>query len=101
MALLMIRTKVKPDHTGDVEAAAKKMFAALDAAKPAGVRYMSCRLADGVTYVALLEVAEGIENPLVTMPEFQEMQNGLREWLDVDAPPVPDMATVVGEYGFS
>lgn len=100
MALLMIRSKVKPDHTDDVEAAAKKLFAALDEAKPEGVRYMSCRLPDGVTCVALLEIAEGIENPMVTMPEFTEMQNGLREWIDAEARPVPEQATIIGEYGF-
>lgn len=43
----MVRAKVKADKVGELEAAAKEMFAALEAAQPDGVHYATCRLPDG------------------------------------------------------
>ena len=98
MTVLMVRSKVKEDSVVEVEAAIGKVFAAIDEAQPQGVRYTSCKLADGVTFVALLQLDDGIENPLVGLPAFQELQANLPEW--VDGPPVAEQLTVVGSYGF-
>jgi hypothetical protein len=73
------------------------MFAALRQAQPEGIRYASFRLADGVTYVALLQVDDGVENPLPALPEFLEFQEGLKGW--VAEAPDAGPATVVGSYG--
>jgi hypothetical protein len=96
MPVLMVRGKVKPEHTADVEAAAERMFAAIHKAEVEGVRYASCRLSDGVTYVALLQVDDGVDNPLPGLPEFREFQESLKNWLA--EPPTPDQMTVVGSY---
>ena len=40
MNLMMIRADVQREHVADVEAAAQKMFAAIDEASPDGVRYV-------------------------------------------------------------
>jgi hypothetical protein len=74
------------------------MFAAIRRAQPEGIRYASCRLADGVTCVALLEVDDGVENPLPALPEFRELQESLSGW--VAEPPTPEQLTVVGSYRF-
>lgn len=58
----------------DVETAIGQVFSAIDRAEPENVRYASCKLADGVTFVAVLEVDEGTENPLPALPEFREPQ---------------------------
>lgn len=79
-----------------VEASAADLFAALDRLRPENLRYRSCRLADGVTYLILLQVDEGTENPLPTLPEFQRFQAGLREW--TDRPPEAAPAHVVSSY---
>lgn len=96
MNALMVRATVREQHVGDVEAAAQRMFAAIERAQPQGIRYASLKLADGVTFVALLEVEDGVDNPLPGLPEFQQFQEGLRGW--VAGPPVPEPMTVVGSY---
>ncbi|GHO85871.1 hypothetical protein KSZ_38770 [Dictyobacter formicarum] len=94
----MIRSKVKAEHVTEVEAAARRVFAALQQAQPDGIRYSSCRLSDGVTYMALLELDEGVENPLPSLPEFREFQENLKNWMA--EPPIPEQLTVVGSYRF-
>jgi hypothetical protein len=96
MTVMMLRATVKDEHVAEVEEAATKMFAAIEAAGLDGVRYASCRAADGVTYVALLELEDGIENPLPTIPEFRTFQAALPQWLA--GPPTPEQLTVVGSY---
>jgi hypothetical protein len=95
MGVMMIRAKVKPEVTADVEAAAQKMFAAINAARPDGVRYAACRLPDGETFVVLLAL-DGDDNSLAVIPEFQQFQGSLRDWLA--EPPTPEQLTVVGSY---
>lgn len=96
MSLLTIRATIKPESVAAVEAAAADLFAALDRRQPENIRYGSCRLVDGVTYLILLQVDEGTENPLPTLPEFQRFQAGLRDWSA--GPPDAAPAHVVGSY---
>src|SRR5215217_7500325 len=96
LSVLIVTSKAAPAHTGELEAAAQKMFAAIERQAPKGIKYASCRLADGVTYVAVLEVQDGVENPLPSIPEFQEFQQGLRTW--IAEPPNAGPATVIGNY---
>jgi hypothetical protein len=98
MNVLMVRSKVKEESVADAEAAVEKMFAAIEQAQPEGVHYASCKLADGVTFVALLQLDEGVENPLPALPEFREFVASLEDWR-VDGPPIPEQLTVVGSYG--
>ena len=63
MNTLMVRSRIKSEHVAELEAAAKRVFAALQQAQPNGIRYASCRLPDGVTYVAVLEFEDGVDNP--------------------------------------
>ena len=77
----MVRSEVKPESVAEVEAAVEKMFAAIEQAQPAGFRYASCKLSDGVTFVAFLELTEGVENPLPALAEFRGSQAGLKDWL--------------------
>jgi hypothetical protein len=78
MSVLMVRSKVKAESAAEVEAAVTKMFSAIEEARPQGVRYTSCRLPDGVTYVALLELEDGVDNPLPNLPAFREFQENLK-----------------------
>jgi hypothetical protein len=68
----------KRESVTDVQAAAKTMFAAIDGAQPEGIRYASCLLPDGETFVALLQVDDGVENPLPGFAEFREFLEGRR-----------------------
>ena len=96
MSVTMIRAKVKAERVADVEAAATTMFSAIEQAQPEGVRYASCRLADSATFVILLQLEEGIENPLAAVPEFREFQANLKDW--IAEPPTTEQLTVVGSY---
>ena len=98
MTVVLISRKVKPEGAAELEAAAKRMFAALDEAQPEGIRYASAKLADGVTYLALVQLDDGVDNPLFALPEFKEFQAGLQDWLDEDPPSAPQPLTIVGSY---
>ncbi len=73
MGLVMVESKIKADSASAVQAASEKAVAALDAAQPEGIRYASRLLPDGETFVALLQVEDGAENPLPGLPEYQEL----------------------------
>jgi quinol monooxygenase YgiN len=96
MNVLMVRSRVKADSAAEVEAAVAKMFAAIEQTQPHGVRYASCRLPDGVTYVAMLALEDPAANPLVAIPAFTEFQENLKEWLA--EPPSIEHLTVAGSY---
>lgn len=96
MSILMIRAIAKPEHTDDIDEAVRRMFVAVEEAQLNGIRYASYRLADGVTYVAELELADGIENPLPAIPEFRAFQAGLGQWLA--EPPAVEQYEVLGSY---
>jgi hypothetical protein len=96
MNVLMVRSKVKDDIVAEVEAAVTKMFAAIEQAQPRGVRYASCRLPDGLTYVAMLTLEDPAANPLAAIPAFTEFQESLKGWLA--EPPSVEQLTVAGSY---
>lgn len=96
MNVMMIRSKVKPEHGAEVERAVQGLFAAIERASPEGIRYASTRLADQLTYVAFLQVDDGVDNPLPSLPELGDFQENLKQWLA--EPPQPEQLTVVGSY---
>ncbi len=98
MNVLLVRSKVKAANVTEVEAAVKRVFAALQQEQPKGIRYTSCRLSDGVTYVALLELDDGVDNPLPALTEFREFQENLKNWMA--EPPISEQLTVIGSYRF-
>lgn len=96
MHVMMFRATAKPEHTGDLEAAVKTMFAAIEKAQPEGVKYASSRLAGSTTYIILLALENPADNPLSSIPEFGAFQAATREWLA--EPTVPEPLTVIGSY---
>ena len=96
MSVHMVQAKVRRESVTDVQAAAKKTFAAIDAAQPEGIRYASCLLPDGETFVALLQLDDGVENPLPGFPEFREFLEGVEASRAEPADVQP--LTVIGSY---
>jgi hypothetical protein len=96
MQVLMVQSKIKADSVSDVQAGLEKVFAALDAAQPGGMRYATFLLPDGETFVALLRIDDGVEDPLRPLPEYQEVL----ELVEASraAPPVVEELTVTGSY---
>ena len=87
------RHAAKSDRAPSPEAV---VDAALAELQPADFRYTTYRLADGVTFVHVAELA-GTENPLSTLPAFAEFQRDVAE--RCVEPPVANEAIVVGSYG--
>ena len=69
---------------------------AMPQAAPQGVRYASCKLPDGETFVILLELDDDADNPLVGVPAFRDFQENLKTW--IAEPPVVEELTPVGSY---
>ena len=96
MSVLMVQSKIKAERVADVQAAVKKMIVGLDAAQPEGTRYASLLLPDGETFVALLQVDDGVANPLPDLPEYVELLKiveGSRA-----EPAIVQHSTVTGSY---
>ena len=96
MSVLLAQAKIKSESVTDVQAATNKMFAAIDAAQPEGIRYASLLLADGETFVAVVQLDDGAENPIPGFPEFRELQEIVEA--SRAAPPGVQPLTVVGSY---
>jgi hypothetical protein len=96
MSIHLAQAKVKTENLSDVKAGATKLFAAIDAAQPEGIRYAWTVLPDGESFVVLVQVEDGVENTIPALPEYQELQTHMADWL-ADAPSSQPM-TVVGSY---
>jgi len=94
MTATMIRAQVKDECVAEAEQAARTMFAAINEARPGGVKYASSRVGDN-TFVVLIQF-DGDENPLAAIPEFREFQAALPQYLA--GPPVVEQLDVLGSY---
>src|SRR5688500_5874765 len=98
MTVLVVRYEVKEEHVAEAEAAIGEVFAAVGREKPAGVRYSIGKLPDGVTFVGVLELADGADNPLPALPAARELQRRLPGWVVGGTPPAPQPLQLVGSY---
>jgi hypothetical protein len=97
VTVLMVRYQVREESVADVEALIEEAMAAIEKAQPAGVRYAMGKLPDGVTFVGVLELEDGVDNPLPGIPAARELQQSLPAVV-VGEPPVPQPVQVVGSY---
>jgi hypothetical protein len=99
MGVTVVRYTTKPDRADENQALVEKVFAELHDASPEGLRYMTLRLADGVSFVhvASIETSDGA-NPLGATSAFGEFQREIADRCQEG--PLPMEATVVGSYGF-
>jgi hypothetical protein len=98
MNVQVLRVKVRPESVPEMEAGIRSVFAAVKEQGPKGVRYAYTKLGDGVTFLALLELADGVDNPLRTLPAAQEFVANLKGWVDQPEPPKPEPLEVIGSY---
>jgi hypothetical protein len=96
MSVVLVHQKVKDGSVEEAEAAARELFATLDRVPPRGLRYASTRVVDSSTFVIVTELAEGVQDPRPTIPEFLGFLEQLKGW--VDGPPVIEQLEVVGSY---
>jgi len=99
MKRIMVRYKVKSDRAAENENLIAKVFEQLNRDQPAGLRYASFKLNDGVSFVHIvsLEAADG-SNPLGELASFKAFTAQIRD--RCEEPPVPAELTEVGSYRF-
>ena len=95
MRQVMVRYKVKPDRVEENEQLVRAVYDELAATGPAGLRYATFRLDDGVSFVHVASV-EGEHNPLAEVEAFARFQADVRD--RCDEPPVATQLHEVGAY---
>ena len=95
MRQVMVRYKVKPDRVEENEQLVRAVYDELAATRPAGLRYATFRLEDGVSFVHVASV-EGEHNPLAEVGAFARFQADVRD--RCDEPPVATQLHEVGAY---
>ena len=97
MKTIMVRYKTAEAHAHANETMVRAVYDELRSRAPAGLRYATYRLADGVTFVHIAKLETPDENPLVTLPAFKAFQKGLKD--RCVEPPVVMELSAVDSYG--
>ncbi len=98
MRRVMVRYRVKPDQVGRNEALVRAVYDELHRTAPAGLRYATFRIDDGVSFVHLASVEAAGANPLQSVEAFARFQEGIAE--RCDEPPVAVEVGEIGSYRF-
>ena len=96
MRQVMVRYMVKPDRVAENEELVRAVYDELGRVAPAGLRYATFRLEDGVSFVHLAIQTEDGQTPLAKLEEFQRFQEIIRERCD-EPPAVADLS-LIGSY---
>jgi hypothetical protein len=95
----MVSYTLKPDRVAENERLAAAVYDALRESRPAGLRYATFRLGDGVSFVHIVSYEEGeSSHRLTALPAFQAFSAGVKDRC-VAAPVRVDL-TEIGSYGF-
>lgn len=98
MKVVISHTKVKADQLAAINAAGKRVLEALKREQPQGFRYAICPLPDGVSFVTLVVTDDGVDNPLLALPEYRAFTENFKTW--IAEPPTTEQLTVVSSYRF-
>jgi hypothetical protein len=96
MRTVMVRYKVRPDAADENQRLIEAVFAQLASERPAGLRYQSFRLADGVSFMHVASTTGPGPNPLVETAAFKAFSAGIKA--RCEEPPVTTEMQVVGAY---
>jgi Antibiotic biosynthesis monooxygenase len=78
MRRVMVRYEVKPGRAAENEELVRAVYDELRRTAPAGLRYATFRLEDGVSFVHLAETEDG-RNPLADVEAFARFQAGIAD----------------------
>jgi hypothetical protein len=98
MKQVMVRYKVKPERVEENEALVRAVYDELRRVEPAGLRYATYKLDDGVSFVHLAE-SEGERSPLQELQAFQEFLENLRS--RTEEGPVVTELDPIGSFRFA
>jgi hypothetical protein len=91
----VVRYRTKPEYAEENAELVRAVFTELAADDPGGLRYVTLRLEDGVTFVHVATI-EGETNPLASSTAFGRFQSTIADRCE-EGPLAMD-ATVVGSY---
>jgi hypothetical protein len=91
----MVRYKVKPDRVEENEALVRAVYEELHRDEPAGLRYATFRLDDGVSFVHVAATDDG-QSPLTEVEAFERFQADIRD--RCDEPPVVTELHEIGAF---
>jgi hypothetical protein len=92
----VIRYTTTKETAEENERLVADVYRALAESQPEGLRYATCRLDDGVTFLHVAVLDDEDENPLFRTPAFAAFQAELPTRLE-EGPDTRD-ATIVGSY---
>ncbi len=100
MKRVLVRYKVKPDRVAENEALCRAVYDELKGKAPTGIRYMTFKLEDGVSFVhvASIETDDG-SNPMAGIDAFKAFQKDIGARCD-EPPTATELTAEVGSYGF-
>ncbi|HSG17889.1 MAG TPA: hypothetical protein VLE70_16425 [Anaerolineae bacterium] len=99
MKRVLVRYKVKTDRAAENEAYINKVFEELARTTPAGIRYATFKLEDGVSFVHLASIeTEDGSNPLGETAAFKAFQAEIGD--RCVEPPVAVDLNEIGSYRF-
>lgn len=97
MTMLLLRYQVPEEGVAEVAGAVRAAFAEVAAHGPEGLRWTYCRRPGGTEFVALVELAPGVENPLPAFAAARTLQATVAKWAVGDQP-APEPLEVIGTY---
>lgn len=97
MPTLIVEYDAPAAGVEEIIEAVRAAFAELAEEAPEGVRWTYCRRQDGTGFVALLELADGVENPLPDLAAARHLQATVAKWA-IGEPPLPRPLEVLGSY---
>jgi hypothetical protein len=96
---MIIKYRVKEGRAAENQQYVERVFAELHNTSPAGIRYVTFKKDDGLTFVHLVSIeTEAGDNPLTRLPAFQAFQAGIRDRC-AEQPIAADLDEV-GSYRF-
>ena len=98
MKVMMSHTKVKADQLEAIKAAGMRVLEGLEREQPQGIHYATLQLPDGVSFITLVAIDDGIDNPLKALPEYQAFAEGFKSW--IAEPPTSEQLTIGWSYRF-
>jgi hypothetical protein len=97
MSVAIVRYRVKPGRTDENAELVRAVYCELAAERPAGFRYTTFVLEDGVTFVHVAIGEDGRDSPLPRLPAFQRFRQDIAERCD-ELPHTTRLAERIGSY---
>jgi hypothetical protein len=92
MRQVMVRYRVKPERVAENEELVRAVYDELSRTDPAGLRYATFKLDDGVSFLHLASTEDG-QNPLSQVIAFRRFQENIADRCD-ERPVVTDLSEI-------